>query len=106
VYIHGVSETLGQISEVSAKQYVAANVFLQPSRLSELSPSDFYMWGDFKTLVCSSPPETEKTDHQRIFDACRTIRNRLGTSERVRRSMIRHVHAYTDSGEGYFGHSL
>jgi hypothetical protein len=104
VYIQGVSITLGQISGVSAKQYMATNGFLQPSRLSELNTSDFCMWGDLITLVCSAPTENEETHHHRIFDACQTIRNSLGTFERVRRSMIRHVHEYVDSGEGCFGH--
>jgi hypothetical protein len=74
--------------------------------LCELSSSDFYMWGNLKTLVCSSPIGNEETHHRRIFDACGTIRNRLGTFERVRRSMIRHVHAYIDLVEVYFGHLL
>jgi len=65
-----------------------------------------FLYVPHKTLVCSAPTENEETHHNRIFDACQTIRNRLGTFERVRRSMIRHVHAYTDSGEGYFGHLL
>jgi len=34
---------------------MAANsFFLQPSHMSELNPSDFYMWGDLKTLVLFS----------------------------------------------------
>jgi len=51
VCVQCVSKTLGQISGVSAKQYMAASsFFVQPSRLSELNPSDFYMWRDLIAL--------------------------------------------------------
>jgi len=36
-----------------------------------------------------------KTLHQHIFYTCPTIPSHSGTSERVRQSMIRHVHACT-----------
>jgi hypothetical protein len=52
-------------------------VFLQHPRLSELNPSDFYMWGDFTTLVCSAATENEE-NLRHILDSCRAIRNTEG----------------------------
>ena len=41
-----------------------------------------------KNLVYSSPTENTQSRHQRIFYACRTIRNGLATFERVRKFAI------------------
>jgi hypothetical protein len=68
VYVQGLSKTPRQISGVSARQYMAANrFFFRSSCLSELSPSDVYVWGDLKTLVRAAPTENEETHHRRIF---------------------------------------
>jgi len=51
--------------------------------------------------VSSSTIEHEETIHRRNFYACQTIRNCPGTSERARQSVVRRVHACTDSGGRY-----
>jgi hypothetical protein len=43
-----------------------------------------------------------QTLHRRIVDACQTIRNCPGVSERMRRSMMRRVEACTESHGGHF----
>lgn len=57
-----------------------------------------------KTIVYSSPIETEDTLHKRISDASTTIRDRLGTFEILQQSVIACIHACTESGRGYFEH--
>jgi hypothetical protein len=42
---------------------------------------DFYLWGQLKLEVYSGPFENEETLHQRIFYACKIIRNSFGTFE-------------------------
>jgi hypothetical protein len=59
-----------------------------------------------KNPVYSAPIECEETLQQLVFDACQTIRNRLGTFQSVRQSMIRGAHAWTDAGGGGFGRLL
>jgi hypothetical protein len=56
--------------------YCRKQFFLQHPRLSELNPSDFYMWGDFKTLVCSAATENEETHRHILDNLCISIRNR------------------------------
>jgi len=79
---------------------------VQPARLRDLNPLDFYLCGHLETLVHSAPIENEGTLHQRIFGACPTIRNGAGTFDRVRQPMIRPVHACMDSGGGHSEHLL
>ena len=68
-------------------------------------PEDFfYVWGKWKTTVCSSTIENGQTFRQHICDIFQTIYNRPGTSERARQSMIRRVHVWIGSGGGYFGY--
>lgn len=64
------------------------------------------MWGHLKVLVYATEIANEETLHQRIVDACETIRNRHGIFERVQQSMIRHVHACIEAGGGHFEHLL
>ena len=71
---------------------------LQPSRTSIFTPLDSYSWRHSKTLVYSAPVENEEALHERMFDACQTIRNRPQTFESVRQSVVRSDHAGIDSG--------
>jgi len=50
----------------------------------DLNPADICLWRHSKTVLCSAPTENEGTLHQPIFDACRSIHNRSGTTESVR----------------------
>lgn len=54
----------------------------------------------------STPIDNKETLHQRIFEVCQKISNRLGTFGRVRQSMILRVHVYSGSGGRYFKHLL
>ena len=58
-------------------------------KCAEHNTWDFYLWGHLKTLLYSTPISNEDTLHQRIFYACRNIRNRPETSEMLRQSVIR-----------------
>jgi len=70
-----------------------ANNFQRTSQqLLDISPSDFYLWGNLKTVLHSAPSENQGTIHQRIFYSCQTLRNSSGTSEGVGQSMVRRVH--------------
>jgi hypothetical protein len=73
-------------------------VELQPPRTFILNPPDSYPWRHSKTLLYSAPIENEEALHERVFDACQTIRNRPETFERVRQSIIRSDRAGIDSG--------
>jgi hypothetical protein len=42
---------------------------------TNLSPLNFYVWGNLKTLVYVALIENEETLHQHIFDACQAIEN-------------------------------
>jgi len=57
-------------------------------------------------LMHSAPISNEQTLHQRICFVCQNIFNRPGNFDRVRQSMIRHVHARIDSGGANFEHIL
>jgi hypothetical protein len=47
-----------------------------------LSPSDFYLWGQLKILVCSARMKMKKL-FQRVLYARQNVHNHLGTFERV-----------------------
>jgi hypothetical protein len=91
----------------SSYQYTSGNIFRSTAQQStDVNRIFFSVWGHLEPLVYSATIENEETRHQRIFYACQTIRNRPGTLERVRQSMIRRVHACIDSGGGYFENLL
>jgi len=69
---------------------------LQPPRTSIFNR--FLPVATLKTLVYWAAIENEKALHERMFDACQTIRNRPETFERVRHSVIRRDHTGIDSG--------
>jgi hypothetical protein len=79
-----------QVPHTTAMERIHINKHLQAlgfhdaaKKQVDLSLSDFYLWGYFKTIVNSSLIETEKTVHQCILDACLTICNCSSTSERM-----------------------
>jgi len=116
--IDGVSELLGQILWVSSPHQKQGEksvsicvrkhlVFdVQPPRSPELSPLDFYLWGNLKARAYSAPFENEDTLDQSIFYACQIIRSRSGNFERARGSVIRRVPAGINSYGGYLQHLL
>lgn len=77
-----------------------------PARSPDLNPLDYYLWGHLKQLVYAADVPNAATLHQRILEACDTIRHRPGIFERVRRSMVRRVHACTEASGGHFEHLL
>jgi hypothetical protein len=64
-----------------------------PPRSPDLNPLDFYLWGHLTTLMYAAPVDNEDALHRRIVDACQSIRNCPGISERILRSMMRRVEA-------------
>jgi hypothetical protein len=56
-----------------------------PPRSPHLNPLHFYPWGRLKTLVYeyAAPLDNEEALQHRVADACQTIRNCPGISERM-----------------------
>jgi hypothetical protein len=75
-----------------------------PPRPPDLNPLSFNLWGHLKTLVYGTLLDSEEALHHCIVDACQTIRNYPGIFARMRRSMMRHVEACTESHGGHFEH--
>jgi hypothetical protein len=75
-----------------------------PPRSPDLNPLDFYLLGHLNTLVYAAPVDNEEA--HRIVDACQTIGNYPGISERTGRSIMRRVEACTESHGGHFEHLL
>lgn len=117
LHVQGVCKMLGQTSAVSFPQYDEEessyqylSVCKQFSSYSHqhvnLSALDFCLWRHVTTPVCSAAIEYEETLHQRNFDSCQTIRNRPGTLETARYSMLRRACVCIDSGGRYVEHLL
>jgi hypothetical protein len=95
----GVSSPHQKLGKMFVSLLCPQTVFeVQPPLSPDLSPLDFCLWGHLNPVVYSAPTENEKALHQPICDACQTICNRPGMFERVRQSMIRHIHACVCSG--------
>jgi hypothetical protein len=77
-----------------------------PPRSTDLNTLDFYLWRHLATLVYAAPVDNEEALHNRIEDACQTIRNYPGVSERMRRAVMRHVEACIESHGAHFEHLL
>ena len=84
--------------------YVGKNIFfyVQPPRSPDLSPSNFYLWGQIKTSVYSAIIENKERFHQRIFLCLSNYSQPPWDLEMVHQFMIRRVHACTDSGGRHF----
>jgi hypothetical protein len=54
----------------------------------------------------AAPVDSEEALHHRTVDACQTIRNCPGISERMWRSMMRRAEACVESHGGHFEHLL
>jgi hypothetical protein len=71
-------------------------------RSPHLDPLDLYLWGHLQTLVYATPHDNEQSLHHSIVDACQTICNYPGISDRMRRSMLRLVGACIEFHGGSF----
>jgi hypothetical protein len=65
--------------------------------LPDLTPLDFYLWGQLKTFVYATPFYNEGALNYHTVDACQTICNYTSTSEQMLQSMMRHAEACTES---------
>jgi hypothetical protein len=72
------------------------------STLTTFNRVVFYPWKHLKTFVYAAPVDNEETLHHRTVDACQTIRNCPGISERMLRSMMRRVEASIECPGGHF----
>jgi hypothetical protein len=72
------------------------------SKLARFESSGFLPVGTPKTLVYVAPVHNEKALHQRVANACQTIRNYPDSFERMQRSMMRRVEACIEFHEGHF----
>ena len=111
VYLKRLGKLQEWVSHIKTWKKVHADVCrkhsfleLRSPRSPELVPFYFYLWGHIKTIAYPAPIEIEETLHQRISDASTTIRERLGTFEIAQLSVIRCIHACTESLRGHFEH--
>jgi hypothetical protein len=75
-----------------------------PPRSPDFNPLHIYLWRHLKALVYAAPVDNQDALHHRNVDACQTIRNYPGISERMWRSVNRRVEECTESHEGHFQH--
>jgi hypothetical protein len=75
---------------------------LPPRSTPDLNLLDCCLWRHLN----AAPVDSEEALHHRIVDACQTIRNCPGISERMRRSMMRRAEACVESHGGHFEHLL
>jgi hypothetical protein len=73
-----------------------------PPRSPHLNPLDFYLWGHLN----AAPVDNELAVHHRTVDACQTIRKYPSIFERIRRTVMRLVEAYTEWHGAHFEHLL
>jgi len=86
---------------------MSANILWGNSAYSpDLSPLDFYLWRDLKTVAYWATTKNKDTLRQHIFYACQTICIRPGIFEKEQQSMVICAHACIDSGAGHFEHFL
>lgn len=83
-----------------------AGTELWPPRSPDLNSLDYFLWGHLKTLVYSTPVQTEEELRNRITDSCNIIRNTPGIFQLVRESMRRRVEACILAGGGHFQHLI
>jgi hypothetical protein len=62
-----------------------------PPRSPDLNPFEFYLWGQFKIAVHSTPVTKVDGLWERIVDTFDAVRNRSGQLERVRESVMRRL---------------
>jgi hypothetical protein len=77
-----------------------------PPRSPDWNPLNFYLCGHLETVVYAAPVDNEEAFHHRTVDACQTIRNCPGISERMRRSIMRRVEECAEPHGGKFEHLL
>lgn len=73
-----------------------------PARSPDLSPLDFCLWGHLKSLVYSTPVESEEDLVARILAACQMVQDMPGIFENVRRSLVRRCQLCIDRRGGIF----
>jgi hypothetical protein len=77
-----------------------------PLSSPDLSPSGCLSVGSPKTLVNAAPVDNEEALHNRIVDACQTIRNYPCIFERMLQSMMRRAGGCIESHGGHFENLL
>ena len=77
-----------------------------PPRSPDLNMCDFFLWGHLKSLVYSTPINSEDDLLERIVSSCERIRNTPGIFQHVRDSMKKRVVACIDVSGGHFEHLL
>ncbi|KAJ4428313.1 hypothetical protein ANN_24332 [Periplaneta americana] len=60
-----------------------------PPRSPDLTPLDFFLWGDVKCFVYETPIDSAEDLVARVVEAAHVIRNNVGLFERCRHSIVR-----------------
>jgi hypothetical protein len=101
-----------RVFKMSRNPWLTSNLFsgrliskrLWPPRSPDLSPTDFFLWGNLKDTVYSNHPHTLQelqANIQRTVDKVST-----GTLQNVFANMIRRVHLCEERIGGHFQHLL
>ncbi|EZA48267.1 hypothetical protein X777_14099 [Ooceraea biroi] len=77
-----------------------------PARSPDLSPLDFFLWGQLKSMVYETPVANKEELVARIVAASHEIKDDPNVFSRVRRSMVRHCRLCNDYGGRHFEHLL
>ena len=91
--------------EINSQQCTSANIFRRTgTMLGRRQCLGFYVWRNLQILVylpLIENVQSEESIHYCIYYDCQTIRNGVGTLERVRGRVVWSVHAYFGSGGEY-----
>ena len=77
-----------------------------PPRSPDLTPMDFFLWGEMKRLVYSTPVPTEADLVARVAAAALFITHTPGIFERTRQSLVRRCHLCVEVNGGIFEQRL
>lgn len=77
-----------------------------PPRSPDLTPLDFFLWGQMKNLVYDTTVESEEDLVARILAASQEIQTTLGNFNRLYTNLLRRCNACVDAGGRHFQHLL
>ena len=104
---HNTGNVTEYLCNVFQRRVIANNGPIKwPPRSPDLTPLDFFLWGQLKTLVYSTPIRGPEDLLMRIRNGCDVIRNTPGLIARVRESIIRRYELCVEVGGSHIEHLL
>lgn len=77
-----------------------------PPRSSDLTPLDFYLWGDIKRLVYDEEINNVTQLRQKIVQAFEKVKSNVYVLRRLNHNLVRRAHLCIEAGGGHFEHLL